>query len=289
MIVSRSQVHGNKDVGLLTYGPDFDAAHPSYAHRNVRILEVEAHHNTGDPETTMTHSGNGIVLGGVRDATVRDSSAHDNGTRAATEAPAGPVGIWAYDATGVLFEHNVSYRNHTGSHTDGAGFGLDSNVSDSTIQYNLAFHNDGPGYYAYTNRRNGAHRDNTIRYNIATDNGRKLPVNGALAVHGKAIRGLDIYQNTLVMPNAPTGQGPAMRLRKGLLDVTVRNNILVTDGAPLITAEKGLAPRNVVLQGNNYSTASGAWSIDWAGRSFPDLDAWRTATVRSARAESPPV
>ncbi|MFD5098585.1 right-handed parallel beta-helix repeat-containing protein [Streptomyces albidochromogenes] len=276
--VSEAQLHDNKDVGLLTYGPDFNAARPSYAHQNILVERVEAHHNTGDPKTTETHSGNGIILGGVRDATVRDSSAHDNGTRAAAAAPAGPVGIWAYDATEVLLEHNTSFRNHTGNAVDGAGFGLDSNVSSSTIQYNLAFQNDGPGYYAYASKKNGAHRDNTIRYNIATDNGRKLPVNGALAIHGEDIRDLDIYQNTLVMSDSPNGPGPAIRLREGQTGVTVRNNILVTDKAPLITAEKGLGPRNVILQGNNYSTPAGSWSIDWAARSYPDLDTWRTAT-----------
>lgn len=276
--VSRSELHHNKDVGLLTYGPDFDISHPSYAHSHIRIVDVAAHHNTGDPASTTTHSGNGIVLGGVRDATVRDSRAHDNGSRAAAEAPAGPVGIWAYDATGVLLEHNVSYRNHTGSRVDGSGFGLDSNVSDSTVQYNLAFGNDGPGYYAYTNKKNGAHRNNVIRYNISAGNGRKLPVNGALAVHGSDIRSLDIYQNTLIMPQSPKGRGPVIRLRDGLSDVTVRNNILVADGAPLITAEKGLAPRNVLLQGNNYTMASGSWSVEWEGRSYSGLDAWRSAT-----------
>ncbi|WP_406090655.1 right-handed parallel beta-helix repeat-containing protein [Streptomyces sp. NBC_01013] len=276
--VSRSKLHDNKDVGLLAYGPDFDAGHPSYAHSHIRIADVAAYHNTGDPASTTTHSGNGIVLGSVRDATVRDSRAHDNGTRAAAEAPAGPVGIWAYDSTGVLLEHNSSYRNHTGSRVDGAGFGLDSNVSDSTIQYNLAFQNDGPGYYTYTNKRNGAHRDNTIRYNISADDGRKLPAKGSLAVYGIDVRSLHVYQNTLVMPHSPKGRGPAIVLRAGLSHVTVRNNILVADDAPLVLAAKGLTPRNVLLQGNNYSTVSGSWSVDWAGRTYASLAAWRTAT-----------
>ncbi|WP_371602021.1 right-handed parallel beta-helix repeat-containing protein [Streptomyces sp. NBC_01220] len=276
--VSRSELHDNRDVGLLTYGPDFDAAHPTYAHSRIRIVDVAAYHNTGDPASTTTHSGNGIVLGSVRDATVRDSHAHDNGTRAAAEAPAGPVGIWAYDATGILLEHNTSYRNHTGSRVDGAGFGLDSNVSDSTVQYNLAFQNDGPGYYAYTSKRNGAHRDNTIRYNISADNGRKLPAKGSLAVYGKDVRSLDVYQNTLVVPRSPNGPGPAILLRAGLSHVTVRNNVLVADSAPLIVAAKGLTPRKVLLQGNNYSTASGSWNVDWAGRTYAGLAAWRTAT-----------
>ncbi|MEW2062368.1 right-handed parallel beta-helix repeat-containing protein [Streptomyces sp. NPDC007002] len=276
--VRQAELHGNKDVGLLTYGPAFDAGKPAYAHRDIRIEEVEAHHNTGDPRLTDTHSGNGIILGGVRDATVRDSSAHDNGTRASAKAPAGPVGIWAYDAADIVLEHNTSYRNHTGSAVDGAGFGLDANVTGSTIQYNLAFQNDGPGYYVYTDKKNGAHIQNTIRYNVATENGRKLPVNGALAVHGQDIRNLDIYQNTLVMSDSPNGPGPAVRLRGGQTGVALRNNILVTEHAPLITAEAGLGTRDVILQGNDYAASAGPWSIDWAGRSFAGLGAWRDAT-----------
>ena len=276
--VSEAKLHDNKDVGLLVYGPDFDAGRPTYAHQNLRIKAVESHHNVGDPKTTETHSGNGIVLGSVRDATVRDSIAHDNGNRSSPEAPAGPVGIWAYDSTKVLLEHNTAFRNHTGTDVDGAGFGLDSNVSSSTIQYNLAFDNDGPGYYVYTNKKNGAHRNNTIRYNIATDNGRKLPVSGALAIHGKDIRSLAIYQNTLVMTDSPNGPGPAVRLREGQTGVSLRNNILVTEGAPVVTAEAALEPADVVLQGNNYFTPTGSPTIDWANRSYPDLAAWRTAT-----------
>ncbi|MFH9556881.1 right-handed parallel beta-helix repeat-containing protein [Streptomyces globisporus] len=276
--VRQAEVHGNKDVGLLTYGPRFDADKPAYAHRDIRIEGVEAHHNTGDPELTETHSGNGIILGGVQEATVRSSRAHDNGTRSSAEAPAGPVGIWAYDAADVVLEENTSYRNHTGSAVDGAGFGLDANVSGSTIQNNLAFQNDGPGYYVYTNKKNGAHRENTIRYNVATENGRKLPVNGALAIHGQDIRNLNVYQNTLVMSDSPNGPGPAVRLRGGQSGVTLRNNILVTERAPLVTAEADLRPRDVVMQGNDYFEPTGSWRIDWDERTFPDLDAWRTAT-----------
>ncbi|MGW7055951.1 right-handed parallel beta-helix repeat-containing protein [Streptomyces sp. NPDC054887] len=285
--VRQARLHGNKDAGLLTYGPDFAPRRPAYPHQNVTLEGVEAHHNAGDPKVTESHSGNGIILGGVRRATVRDSSAHDNGTRAAAEAPAGPVGIWAYDATEVLLEHNTAYRNHTGSAVDGGGFGFDSNVSSSTIQYNLAFHNDGPGYYVYTNKVNGAQKDNTIRYNIATDNGRKLPVNGALAVHGEDIRDLSIYQNTLVMSESANGPGPAVRLREGQTGVTLRNNILVTEGAPVITAEKGLKRGNAVLQGNNYHVSKGQWALAWGGRSYPDLGTWRAATGQERAGDRP--
>lgn len=278
--VRRSQVHGNKDAGLLAYGPPLDTGRPTpvYTHQDIAVERVRAHDNPGDPTANDRHTGNGITLGGVQRATVRDSTAHDNGTRAAADAPGGPVGIWAYDSTGVTLEHNTSYRNHTGSDADGGGFGLDSNVSASTVQYNLSFHNDGPGYYAYNRTVNGAHRDNTIRYNISSADGRKLPYKGGLSVHGKEVRDLRIYQNTVVMPQSPNGTAPAVRLWGGEKGVSLRNNLLVTDGAPLVNAESGFTPRDVVLQGNNYRSTDGQESIRWGGTTYRSLDTWRAAT-----------
>lgn len=277
--VRQAKLHANKDAGLLTYGPQFDPAQPSYAHDAVDISDVQAYGNTGDPQAGDRHTGDGIILGGVRNATVRDSSAHDNGSKSSAEAPVGPAGIWAYDAKSVLLEHNTAYRNHTGSNVDGAGFGFDENVSDSTIQYNLAFHNDGPGFYAYTRHVNGAHTDNTIRYNITSDDGRKLARLGGLSVYGHDVRNLQIYQNTVVMTALENGErAPALRLQPGQTGVSVRNNNFVTDGSPLAVVDGGLTTKNVVLQGNNYRAPQGQWALQSGTHAYTSLDTWRTAT-----------
>ncbi|MFE6157382.1 right-handed parallel beta-helix repeat-containing protein [Streptomyces sp. NPDC056486] len=277
--IRQAKLHGNKDAGLLTYGPQLSPAQPAYAHENIDISDVEAHRNTGDPKAVDRHTGDGIILGAVRHATVRGSSAHDNGSRSAAEAPSGPVGIWAYDAKDVLLEHNTAYRNHTGSDVDGAGFGFDENVSDSAIQYNLAFHNDGPGFYAYTRKANGAHTDNTFRYNITADDGRKLPRFGGLAVYGHDVRNLRIDQNTVVMTALENGKsGPALRLMDGQTGVTVRNNNFVTDGSPLALVDRGLTAKNVVMQGNNYRAPQGQWTLQWGDHAYTGLGTWRTAT-----------
>lgn len=277
--VRQSRLHGNKDGGLLTYGPKFDPARPAYAHQNVEVEGVTAYRNAGDPKADDRHTGNGITLGAVRQAAVRDSSAHDNGTSSASKAPSGPVGIWAYDATGVLLEHNTAYRNRTGSDVDGAGFGFDENVSGSTMQYNLAFHNDGPGYYTYTRIVNGAHTDNAIRYNLTSDDGRKLPRFGGLAVLGHDVRNLDIYQNTVVMTALKNGRsGAALRLMDGHHGVTVRNNTFVTDGSAMVLADVDLTAANILVQGNNYRAPQGQWTVQWGDHGYTGLAAWRKAT-----------
>ncbi|MYS73950.1 right-handed parallel beta-helix repeat-containing protein [Streptomyces sp. SID5926] len=275
--VRQVDLHGNRDAGLLTYGPAFDPKHPGYAHEDVVVEAVHAHGNAGDPTATERHTGSGIILGGVREATVRDSSAYDNGARSARRAPAGPVGIWAYDSTRVRIEHNSAYRNHTGSKVDGGGFGLDSNVSHSTVEYNTSFHNDGSGYYVYSATGNGAHTDNTIRYNVSVDDGRKLPAHGALTVYGSQVRDLSIYQNTVTMSRSPGGPGTVVLLRPGNSGITFRNNLLVSDGDPLVSADTALTTDRVLFQGNQYA-ASGRWSVKWGTHRYPDLDAWRSHT-----------
>lgn len=274
--VRRADLHGNRDAGLLTYGPRFDAIRPAYAHENVTLEQVRSFDNLGDPSVNNRHTGSGIIIGGVRHATVRESSAHDNGRHSGLRAPMGPVGLWAYDSTRVLIEHSYAYRNHTGNERDGCGFGLDLNTSHSTLQYNLSFQNEGPGYYLYQSRRDGRHQDNTIRYNISSDDGRKMPHHGALTVYGKDVRDLDVYNNTVVMRRSPAGEGTVMLVDARVRGVRVRNNILVSDTYPLVTSSASTLDR-VVFQGNQYH-ATGSWTVKWRGTEYRSLATWRDAT-----------
>lgn len=276
--VRRAALHGNKDAGMLTYGPTFDAQRPLYAHRDLTVEQVNAYDNVGDPRAHSRHTGNGIVIGGTQRAVVRESHAHDNGALSSPEAPGGPVGIWTYDSTGVLMEHNTSFRNHSRSGEDGSGFGLDSNVSASTVQYNLSFQNDGAGYYAYAETGNGRHRDNVIRYNISDDDARVLPWKGALTVYGTNVRNLDIYQNTVTMARSPGGEGTVVLLRPGNTDITFRNNLLVAERDPLVSADADLPTTRALFQGNQYHSVSGPWRVKWGDTVHGSLPAWRAAT-----------
>ncbi|MEU3822234.1 right-handed parallel beta-helix repeat-containing protein [Streptomyces sp. NPDC030392] len=276
--VTDSALHHNKDIGLLTYGPAFRADRPGYAHADVTVHRVDAHHNTGDPAAHDHHTGNGIVLSSVDRAAVTRSSAHDNGDRASARATEGPIGIWAFDATRVLLQQNASYRNHAGTRVDGAGFGFDANVSRSVIQYNLSFGNDGPGYQTYTGERNGAHTGNVFRFNISSDDGRFLPHRGGIDIHGKDIRNLHVYQNTVVLTDAEGREGPALRLTGGLRGVVLRNNLLVTDGPAVAVGDRAYTPAQAVLQGNDYFAGDSRVTVHWGGRDFRGLAALRAAT-----------
>ncbi|UUU20313.1 right-handed parallel beta-helix repeat-containing protein [Streptomyces sp. DSM 40750] len=276
--ITDSVLRNNKDNGLLTYGPmTYEEVPTGYSHEDVVVSGVEARHNAGDPRADNRHTGNGIVFGSVRGGRVQGSTAHDNGTRASARAPEGPIGIWAYDSTDLVMEHNSSYRNHTGSHVDGAGFGLDSNVSYSTAQYNLAFGNDGPGFHAYTGKTNDAHTGNVFRFNISSNDGRKWPDRGGIHVHGKLMYGLQVYNNTVVMTDT-VRPGSVVRVDAESRHITFRNNILVTDGPQLVRADKAFSTDQALWQGNDYYTTADRWTVQWGGKTYSGLAQWRSAT-----------
>ncbi|WP_346533290.1 right-handed parallel beta-helix repeat-containing protein [Micromonospora sp. DPT] len=274
--IRAANLHGNTENGLISFGPRFDAAAPRYAHEDVVVSEVEAHHNAGDPTNHFSNTGSGIALGSVRGGRIERSRAHDNGSSAA--APEGPVGIWTWDSTAVVMERNVSFRNHTAGQKDGGGFDMDQNVSSSVLQYNLSYDNDGAGYLLYSGQSNAAHTDNVVRFNISINDARKLPEYAGIHLAG-SVNNAEVYHNTVVME--AEGWAPAaVRLQKffgGLSNVVLRNNLLVSGGTNLVIADE-FSTANVLLQGNNFFAESGTWAASWAGVSYVNLEDWRAAT-----------
>ncbi|MGV9455884.1 right-handed parallel beta-helix repeat-containing protein [Streptomyces sp. NPDC003635] len=291
--ISDVSVHHNLESGLAFYGPEFDADRPAYAHEGLRIERVKAYANSGNPKSDDRNTGSGITLGSVENARVRHSVAHHNGSRSAADAEEGPEGMWVYDSTEVVLENNRSYRNRTGSRVDGGGFGLDNNVSSSVMQYNLAYGNDGPGFLVYSGQSTGAHRDNVVRFNMSWDDARKLPEYGGIVAYGTRMKDLEIYHNTVVMRStglasaeAAGSRPPALRLRDGMRGVRVRNNILATDGGPVVVTESAYEPGTILLQGNNYYS-TGPWSLEWGPQSFASLEDWRDSSQQEFLAGEP--
>ncbi|MEU9986889.1 right-handed parallel beta-helix repeat-containing protein [Streptomyces sp. NPDC048045] len=277
VVVDDCAVHGNRDAGLVSDGPAFDAHAPGYAHERVTVSKVVAYRNDGDPGAAGHNTGSGIVLGSVRQGVVEGSDAHDNGASSSPRAVEGPEGIWTYDSTRIVLQRNVAHDNHSGSRVDGGGFDLDNNVSHSLMQYNLSYGNDGAGFLAFTAVPDKAHTDNTIRYNIGRDNARKLADYGGIVVVGSRIGSLAIYQNTVVARANGTVRAPALRLRPRLGAVSVRNNVFVADGSPVVAGQGAFGTSEVVMQGNDYHSPEGP-GVQWGERRYSDLAAWRKET-----------
>ncbi len=281
--ITDSEVHDNISAGLSTSGPGRLSPGEEHAHRNILIRNVRAHHNTGDP-LARQNTGSGIVLGSVQQATVTQSTAHENGADSNTTE--GPVGIWAYDADQVVFEHNLSYRNLTRG-ADGGGFDFDEGVTNSVMQYNLSHDNHSYGYLMYTNAAETEPLNNTIRYNASiNDSSSGTQFYGSITLLGGlsgpntpgGLRGVSVYQNTIVQSPTPTGLPSAFLIGGTLEEIIVANNAFIVNGPnPLITSID-TAPGNIRFVGNSYAAPPGAFVINWGPVPHPDLDSWRLAS-----------
>ncbi|HET6769637.1 MAG TPA: right-handed parallel beta-helix repeat-containing protein [Chitinophagaceae bacterium] len=139
----------------------------------IHIVNCRADNNPGDPTNLTNHSGNGILVGNSRNVLIEYCTATNNGW----DMPRignGPVGIWAYEADSLIIQHCVSYRNKTApGAADGGGFDLDGGVTNSIIQYCLSYENEGAGYGIFEYNGAGKWKNNTVRYCISINDGRK--------------------------------------------------------------------------------------------------------------------
>ena len=121
---------------------------------------------------------------------------------------------------------------------DGGGFDLDGGVTNSVLQYNYSHDNDGAGYlvYSYPDAPYTC-RNNTVRYNISQNDGRKHHF-GAILVGGD-LRDTNIYNNTLyvspdcpilLLTNSTTGATPCALILSGGKNTRCFNNIILTIG-----------------------------------------------------------
>jgi hypothetical protein len=275
--IRNTTVYGNRNNGLIVYGPKFDSAHPIYAHTRVAISGVLSYNNTGSPTNHDSNSGNGIVIGSVDTGHIALSTAHGNGTTAGNVSE-GPVGIWAYDSTRITIEHNLSYSNRTLG-TDGGGFGLDQNTTDSVLQYNLAYDNYGAGFLLFGMHSNRSNARNTVRYNISVDDSRRGYL-GSISLFGGTggaddngrVEQAKVYQNTVVI-NEVNPSTPALLLAGSVDGAVVANNLL---SGPVAVA--GRQPNGQIrLHGNDYFSI-GPHLIAWNTMTYDNVEDWRRAT-----------
>ncbi|MFB9844150.1 right-handed parallel beta-helix repeat-containing protein [Mucilaginibacter ginsenosidivorans] len=159
-------VHDNGSAGITVEAP-----YQTRESHNIKILNCRAENNPGDPTNLTNHSGNGIVVGDCRKVLIDHCTATNNGW----DMPRignGPVGIWAYEADSVVIQHCLSYKNKTSKGgADGGGFDLDGGVTNSIVQYNMSYGNQGSGYCIFQYWGASPWHDNIFRYNISENDG----------------------------------------------------------------------------------------------------------------------
>jgi hypothetical protein len=257
---------------------------PRYAHEDVAVRRVRAYGNTGLPGRRRANTGSGIVLASVRRGLVEDSEAYDNG-RWCDSQQGGPVGIWAWDADRVVIQRNRSHHNRVAGRKDGGGFDLDGGVSNSVVQNNTSWENDGAGYLLFQFAYARPFRGNLVRGNVSRDDGRR---NGYAGIHAFGdLRDTRVYGNTVEVGPAAGGVPRAVAVQvnsdagPGTPGVThalriERNVLRVRGGVPAIYVDTGHV--GLVFAGNRYVAVDSPVTIVYGGRTYRDVAAWRAAT-----------
>ena len=267
--------HGNARTGIIFY-----ALTPN-VHEQVYVGYSRAYNNPGVP-SALANSGNGIVLGGVKGGVVERSVAWGNGTL--SQAAGGPVGIWAYDSTGIVFQHNESYGNRTSGPADGGGFDFDQNVSFSVMQYNYSHGNDGAGYLLANSVPGDGHRGNVIRFNISENDGRKNGY-GAIEIWGRVVD-TEIYNNTVFVSPSGASAPAAVRIQNATITaqdvgrLKIRNNVLQTTGGLAlvdVSASQLDGATALRFEGNSYYASGAPFVIRWGATTYVSLHAWRAS------------
>jgi peptidoglycan/LPS O-acetylase OafA/YrhL len=274
-----AEAHDNSLAGIYVRGR-FSRYASGYAHENVYVGFCQAHHNPGIAGPDKENSGSGIVLSDVDGGIIERCVAHDNG-QLCNSRRGGPFGIWVWDARDVVIQWNESYRNFAGGPNDGGGFDLDGAVTHSVLQYNYSHDNDGPGYMLCQFWSTRRFAENTIRYNVSQDDGRRNAY-GAIYVHddnyAQGVKDCQVHNNTVYVAPSSAGNPSAIYAQQSAsANIYVRNNIFQTrGGVPLVTVRTG--QKGLTFQGNAYFAGDGDFAICWNGTAYLSLRAWREAT-----------
>lgn len=267
---------GNRDDGIITYGPAFDAQAPSYANADVTVLGSSADGNLGNPADTVHNSGNGIVLGSVDGGAILRSSAQGNGARCT--APEGPAGIWTYDSRRIRIAEDTARGNQTGGTADGDGFDLDQNVSDSVLEQNVSSGNDGAGYLVYSGQQNSANSGNVVRGNVSVGDAQTSDWYGGLTLAGRVIH--VVVRHNRIDTRRSASHAPALAIKPGVRGVTIRDNSWKSAPHFSVVVSPRITRAQASISRNVWATKS-AQRVQWGSVGYPSVAAWTKATGES--------
>lgn len=259
------------------YGSGAAASHINPVVRNCRVYNC-----TGKAGITVSHSGNGILLGQCIGGLVEYCEAYNNGAN--NTYASGPVGIWMYDSTYCVIQFCESHHNKTGSGTsDGGGFDIDGGCQNCTVQYCYSHDNYGSGYlmYQYNDAGMRALTSNTVRYNISENDGTQDPATKAAIMVGteestRAAPGNAFYGNTIYTTVASSNGVFILNNPDQFTTGYFCNNIFYVTGtsSKLINSSTNTTPAFRFV-GNLYQATS--VGIKWGTTVYSTIASWRAA------------
>lgn len=252
--VSNLFTHDNGSAGITVEGNN-----GKKESANIQIRYCRAENNPGDPTNLTNHSGNGIVAGHCTNLLIEYCTATNNGWNM-PRIGNGPVGIWCYESDSVIIQHCLSYRNKTSvGAADGGGFDLDGGVTNSIVQYNLSYENQGSGYCIFQYWGASPWYNNIFRYNISENDGAVSDSRAGIYVwnsSGDADQFYDclVYNNTVYNTKEAAVSFSEKSARK---QFGFYNNIFVGKDS-LIKGDKG----KDVFQGNDWRSLTSGFNAD---------------------------
>ena len=240
--IERVEAHGFRIAGIMARGDTdtrimhvwahengfagiaVDGGHDGFPRsKNLYIGYCRADDNPGDPKNLTSHSGNGIVVGGVDGALIEYCEASDNGWDMPRKGN-GPVGIWGWDCDRLVIQRCISHDNKSPG-DDGDGFDFDGGVTNSLLQYNLSYNNQGTGYLLCQYPEAPPWHSNVVRFNISINDGAKNFQSGiGLWLGDSGIAGAQVYNNTIINP------WHAVVTLGDIPDIVYKNNVFVAGG-----------------------------------------------------------
>lgn len=146
------------------------------------------------------------------------------------------------------------------------------------MQYNYSYNNDGAGYGLFQFSGARAWNNNTVRFNISENDGRKNGYAGIMLYNGGSGLGdAAIYDNTIYLTPAASGTPVGIYVENSVTNVGIYNNIIqTTGGATLVDVEAKQS--SLTLAGNDYYSTGGAFLIKDFAKKYTSLSTWQKAT-----------
>ncbi|HEY0867746.1 MAG TPA: right-handed parallel beta-helix repeat-containing protein [Fimbriimonas sp.] len=267
-LIRRVVAHDNGFAGISVHGGHSGLPRS----KRVVIRDCIARDNPGDPKNRTGHSGNGILVSGVDGCLIDRCVATNNGWDMPRKGN-GPVGIWAWNADRVTIQRCISYANRSPG-ADGGGFDFDGGVTNSVLQYNLSYDNEGCGYLLCQFSGATRWRNNVVRYNVSYNDGsRNMQAGIGLWTGDLGIWDAEIYNNTIVNPHH------AVYSMGALPGFVYRNNLFVCGGDALVgDFSRSRFEGNRYQAKGNLVAQDGKVAYDDRPTTYRSLDEWVLAT-----------
>jgi hypothetical protein len=258
-------------------------------HADVVIDRVVAHNNPGFQSASMLYTGHGILLAQTNGGAIQNSVAYDNGK----EHGNANMAMWTYHSNAVVIQGNLAFGNRSVGPFDGGAFDVDGGTTNSVVQYNRSYDNDGAGLLLAQFDGANPMSNNVFRYNLSVNDGRGdyggITVYGADA--GDVAKAAVFHNNTVVVDKSvvPRVKGAVWMMTGHHDDVAFLNNAFIAlNGAKLIAGDTSTA--QATFAGNAYWTGGGRIILEdklyssvlsWANASGQEKVAGQFAAVTS--------